>query len=68
MKEKAFISLVLTTCNDSRRITTLLKEIRSALDHTFELYEIIVVDNASEDDTDHVPRRYLEGGRRSRGT
>jgi glycosyltransferase involved in cell wall biosynthesis len=51
------VSIIVTTKNESRNIVTCLESVRR---QTFSDYEIIVVDNASTDDTKDLARRYTE--------
>ncbi|MFM8635993.1 MAG: glycosyltransferase family 2 protein, partial [Planctomycetia bacterium] len=51
------VSIVLTTKNESRNIVACLESVRC---QTFTDHEIIVVDNASTDDTKDLARRYTD--------
>ncbi len=50
-KEKPFVSAVVCVSEDSRIVGDFLKRIYGFLNETFEYFEIIVVDDCSEDDT-----------------
>lgn len=52
------VSIVVTTKNESRNIVACLESVRR---QTFRDHEIIVVDNASTDDTKDLARRYTDG-------
>jgi dolichol-phosphate mannosyltransferase len=51
VKHQAFVSLVLYVRNEGNTVAPFLREIDRVLDDTFEFHEIIVVDDASTDDT-----------------
>jgi polyisoprenyl-phosphate glycosyltransferase len=51
MKDKQFISVVLTVSNSEDAIIPILKHISGYLHDVFEKFEIIIVDNASSDST-----------------
>lgn len=51
------VSIVITTKNESRNIVACLESVRR---QTFRDHEIIVVDNASTDDTKDLARRYTD--------
>ncbi|MBE5868813.1 MAG: glycosyltransferase [Lachnospiraceae bacterium] len=51
MKEKNFVSCVIYMHNEERTLTEFLDSVRGVMEENFEKYEIICVDDASEDGT-----------------
>lgn len=64
--EKKFVSAVIYVHNDEERITGFLKRIVDVLKGSFEQYEVVLVDDACEDDTllmvhDFISKECAEG-------
>ena len=57
-KEKNFVSAVLYCCNDSDRIGEFIKNLDRVLSANFLKYEIIVVNDASEDESPKIIKDY----------
>ena len=57
-KQKNFISCVVYMHNEGKEIASFLKKLKRTLDTHFEKYEIICVDDASEDDTVEALQQY----------
>ena len=60
MPNDPFISVVIPTYNRADRI---LKTLQTVFDQTYDRYEIIVVDDASTDETAQILSPYVESGR-----
>lgn len=54
---KSFISIIIPTYNRSK---TIAKAIESVIDQTYHNWELIIVDDASTDNTDEIVKEYLE--------
>ncbi|MFW5437709.1 glycosyltransferase [Paenibacillus apiarius] len=64
MKEQVFVSIVIYTHNDEATIQDTLINVDQAVDHAFKNYEIIVVNDCSEDNTLEIAReaiKYMRG-------
>lgn len=57
MKQKTYLSVVVYVRNESATVEGFLQEIGQYVSQAFELYEIVVVDDASSDDTLERARR-----------
>lgn len=62
MKYKTYLSVVIYVRNEAQSVATCLNELGSFLSEHFEMYEIIVMDDASEDDTLEQARRCALAG------
>jgi len=51
VKEKTYFSVVVYTRNEAATVEHFLHEVGQYVSRTFDLYEIVVVDDASTDDT-----------------
>ena len=60
MANDPFISVVVPTYNRADRI---LKTLKTVFDQTYDRYEVIVVDDASTDDTSNILATYAASGR-----
>lgn len=63
MKEKNFVSLVAYLHNDSDRVTSFFQTMQKILQENFLKYEMIFVDDASEDDTVKKLRAAADGAK-----
>ena len=63
MKEKNFVSLVAYLHNDSDRVTAFFQTMQKILQENFLKYEMIFVDDASEDDTVKKLRAAADGAK-----
>lgn len=52
------ISVIIPAYNEEKRIEPTLKKVINYLDHNFDKYEIIVVDDCSIDNTNKIVSRY----------
>lgn len=57
-KEKNFVSAVLYCCNDADRIGSFIQSLDETLDSIFLKYEIVVVNDASDDDSTNIVKDY----------
>lgn len=60
LKEQVFISLVLYTYNHEKVIVNSLKKLWNFLDDKFENFEIIIVNDASSDNTEEKVKEYTK--------
>lgn len=59
VKQKNFISCVVYMHNEEKEIVSFLKKLKNTLDEHFEKYEIVCVDDASEDDSVGALQKYV---------
>lgn len=57
-KEKNFVSAVVYCCNDADRIGTFIKKLDESLTANFLKYEIVIVNDASDDDSTKLVKDY----------
>lgn len=57
-KEKNFVSAVIYCCNDAEKIGAFIKSVDETLHQNFLKYEIIVVNDASNDDSAKIVKEY----------
>ena len=59
-KEKNFVSAVVYCCNDADRVGAFIKNLDETLAVNFLKYEIVVVNDASDDDSTKLVKEYAQ--------